>query len=69
MKELERRNYLAPLEKDCSNMEDFNRRQVGFCTQWCLDNLCTYRVNWLLSYGGLWMKMLGAVGTCSRIDF
>lgn len=39
MKELERHNYLAPLEKDSSNMEDFNRRQVGFCTQWCLDNL------------------------------
>lgn len=50
MKELERHNYLAPLEKDSSNMEDFNRRQVGFCTQWCLDNLCTSpQLNWLSS--------------------
>lgn len=40
MTELERHNYLAPLEKDSNNVENFVQRQVGFCSQWCLDNLC-----------------------------
>ncbi len=39
-------NPLLVLEKWRSN-EDFIKRQVGFCTEWCLDNLCksVYGVN------------------------
>ena len=30
---------LAKLEENCLNSSDFVSRQVGFCSQWCLDNL------------------------------
>lgn len=30
---------LALLEQKCLNSPDFVSRQVGFCSQWCLDNL------------------------------
>ena len=32
-------NPLALLEEKCLNSADFVSRQVGFCSQWCLDNL------------------------------
>jgi len=32
-------NPLISLEKSEANSENFARRQVGFCAQWCLDNL------------------------------
>lgn len=50
MTELEQHNYLAPLEKDSSNVENFVQRQVGFCSQWCLDNLCESVHPWLKSF-------------------
>ena len=31
---------LVFLETWSTNNQDFMRRQVGFCAQWCLDNLC-----------------------------
>lgn len=31
---------LLILESWLQNSEDFMKRQVGFCAQWCLDNLC-----------------------------
>ncbi|KAH6946841.1 hypothetical protein HPB50_015441 [Hyalomma asiaticum] len=34
-------NPLAKMEP-WVNSEDFVERQVGFCAQWCLDNLCEY---------------------------
>ena len=39
-------NPLETLEQGV-NHKDYTRREVGFCAQWCLDNLCKYgfRVN------------------------
>ena len=34
-------NHLLDLEKLVDN-EDYLQRQVGFCAQWCLDNICEY---------------------------
>ena len=31
---------LVSLEPWAQEMQDFYKRQVGFCAQWCLDNLC-----------------------------
>ena len=37
---LEKNNVLESLEKFCNDNEDFVKREVGFCAQWCLDNIC-----------------------------
>lgn len=37
----EKQNPLLELEKWATEMH-YVRRQVGFCAQWCLDNLCKY---------------------------
>ena len=34
-------NPLETLEQ-WVNHKDYTRREVGFCAQWCLDNLCKY---------------------------
>lgn len=34
-------NPIAVLEASwLDHTEDYTKRQVGFCSQWCLDNLC-----------------------------
>ena len=35
-----------PLEKlePYKDSDDFVKREVGFCAQWCLDNLCKYKL-------------------------
>lgn len=40
----EKQNPLLRLEKWATE-EHYVRRQVGFCAQWCLDNLCKYKNN------------------------
>jgi hypothetical protein len=42
--EAEPRNPLLCLEK-WVNSKHYVKRQVGFCAQWCLDNLCEYGVD------------------------
>lgn len=37
----EKQNPLLELEKWATDTH-YVRRQVGFCAQWCLDNLCKY---------------------------
>lgn len=37
----EKQNPLLELEKWAIETH-YVRRQVGFCAQWCLDNLCKY---------------------------
>lgn len=39
----ERQNPLLELEKWATETH-YVRRQVGFCAQWCLDNLCKYNI-------------------------
>lgn len=39
----EKQNPLLELEKWATETH-YVRRQVGFCAQWCLDNLCKYTV-------------------------
>jgi hypothetical protein len=41
--EAEPRNPLLCLEK-WVNSKHYVKKQVGFCAQWCLDNLCEYSV-------------------------
>lgn len=38
---VEKQNPLLELEKWATETH-YVRRQVGFCAQWCLDNLCKY---------------------------
>jgi hypothetical protein len=33
---------LLKLEKHVSDMDDFTLRQIGFCSQWSLDNYCKF---------------------------
>lgn len=40
----EKPNPLLELEKWATETH-YVRRQVGFCAQWCLDNLCKYQLN------------------------
>jgi len=40
MEELSKNKRLEKLESECENSVDFVKRQVAFCTQWSLDNLC-----------------------------
>jgi len=40
MEELSKKNLLEELESECENTVDFMKRQVAFCAQWSLDNLC-----------------------------
>jgi hypothetical protein len=35
-------HQLGNLELWASDLQNFQQRQVGFCAQWCLDNLCEY---------------------------
>jgi len=39
----EKQNPLLELEKWVTETH-YVRRQVGFCAQWCLDNLCKYDI-------------------------
>lgn len=39
----EKQNPLLELEKWATETH-YVRRQVGFCAQWCLDNLCKYDI-------------------------
>lgn len=45
LEELAKNRCLDKLEKECNNEQDFSKREVGFCAQWCLDNLCECSVN------------------------
>ena len=38
----EAHNPMLALEKWSSSSEDPIRKQIGFCTEWCLDNLCNH---------------------------
>lgn len=40
----EKQNPLMELEKWTNAETHYVRRQVGFCAQWCLDNLCKYDI-------------------------
>ena len=44
-------NPLLMLESWSQDCENFMKRQVGFCAQWCLDNLCEYNINLAMQSG------------------
>ena len=39
---LDMENWLCTKDDHISDEKSYMRRQVGFCSQWCLDNLCKY---------------------------
>ena len=43
VEELAKNRCLDKLETECDNSSEFTKREVGFCAQWSLDNLCESR--------------------------
>lgn len=59
-------NPLEQLE-DWVHHSHYTKREVGFCAQWCLDNLCEYhttpREKWASVPSGAWTTCLGVTIT------
>ena len=58
-------NPLLKLEKWMSREYDYVQRQVGFCAQWCLDNLCKHIINDALAKQGMQSKWYSQL--CSNL--